>query len=122
MTAKILIIEDEDEIRETVADILQFEGYDVLEASDGKIGIDLIKKTHPDLVLCDILMPEITGYDVLEAVKQDSAVANIPFVFVSARTSDEDVSKGLEAGASAYITKPFRPEKLLELLRDMLIS
>lgn len=114
--AQILIIEDEIEIRETVADILEFEGYAVLEASNGKIGLELIREHHPDLILCDILMPEVNGYEVLETIKNDVTIAHIPLVFVSARTSDEEVSKGLNAGAAAYLTKPFRPEKLLELL------
>lgn len=113
---QILIIEDEAEIRETVADILQFEGYEVLEASNGKIGLELIKQHYPDLVLCDILMPELDGYEVLHAVKNDATTADIPLIFVSARTSEDEIAKGLKAGASDYITKPFRPEKLLEIL------
>lgn len=114
--AQILIIEDEAEIRETVADILRFEGYDVLEAPDGKEGLELISQHLPDLILCDILMPEVDGYQVLGKLKEDSKTSHIPLIFVSARTSDEDVARGVDAGATAYLTKPFRPEKLLEML------
>ncbi|MCL8000556.1 response regulator, partial [Brucella sp. 21LCYQ03] len=110
MTAnkKVLIIEDHVEIRESTAEILELTGhYHVLTAAHGREGVDLALAQVPDLILCDIMMPELDGYGVLYMLGKYPATKNIPFIFLTARTERADIRKAMEMGADDYLTKPF---------------
>ena len=111
--AKIAVIEDEVIVRETIIERLTEAGYHVLSAENGLLGIDLIREQQPDLVLCDIMMPNLGGFGVLEYIRKDPATSLIPFIFLSALSDKTDLRKGMLSGADDYITKPFTKEELL---------
>jgi CheY-like chemotaxis protein len=111
---KILVIDDSTEIRENTAEIISLAGYTVYTAENGKIGVEIALKEIPDLIVCDIMMPELDGYGVLHLIKKNPGTENIPFIFLTAKTERTDFRKGMEMGADDYITKPFDD---LELLR-----
>lgn len=117
---KILVIEDESLVLENTMDLLELEGYFPIGASNGVIGVELAQKEAPDLILCDVMMPELDGYGVLSALMQNPATAQIPLVFVTARVDEADRRKGLEAGAKGYLTKPFTAQQLLEIIAAQL--
>lgn len=110
---RILIIEDDVNILANTAELLQLEGYLATTASNGKLGLEKIKCETPDLILCDILMPEMDGFAVLTHVAQDPELKRIPFIFFSAKSEKLDVKAGIDAGADDYLTKPFELEDLL---------
>ncbi|WP_310482120.1 anti-sigma factor antagonist [Chamaesiphon sp. VAR_48_metabat_403] len=112
----ILAIEDETGIRENIQEILELEGFDVLTAENGKIGVQLAQEHHPDLIICDVMMPELDGYDVLIALRQDPSTIKIPFIFLSAKAAKDDFRKGMSLGADDYLTKPFTPRDLREAI------
>ena len=128
---KILLIEDNDHIRENTAEILELANYEVTTASNGKIGVEMALKHLPDLIICDIMMPVLDGYGVLHAVQKNDAIKNTPFIFLTAKTERSDFRRGMESGADDYITKPFDGTELLnavdsrmkknELLRQEII-
>jgi two-component system, OmpR family, alkaline phosphatase synthesis response regulator PhoP len=109
---KILVIEDEDQILETLLELLKLEKFDVLSAANGLIGVQLAKAERPDLILCDVMMPELDGYGVLEQLRQDPKTAMIPFIFLTARAERLDLRRGMELGADDYLTKPFSQAEL----------
>jgi CheY-like chemotaxis protein len=109
----ILIIDDHDEIRENIAEILSLAGYKALTAENGKRGVEMAIKEAPDLIVCDIMMPELDGYGVLHLLKKNPETENIPFIFLTAKTERSDFRKGMEMGADDYITKPFDDLELL---------
>jgi CRP/FNR family transcriptional regulator, polysaccharide utilization system transcription regulator len=111
---KILLIEDNQEIRENIAEILDLADYEVLEAENGKIGVDLAKSEHPDLIICDIMMPQLDGYGVLHMLSKNPATAGIPFIFLTAKSEKEDFRKGMNLGADDYLIKPFDDLELLD--------
>ena len=111
---KILVIDDNTGIRENTAEILTLAGYKTSTAENGKIGVELAIREIPDLIVCDIMMPELDGYGVLHLLKKNPATEQIPFIFLTAKTERTDFRKGMEMGADDYITKPFDD---LELLR-----
>lgn len=113
---KILIIEDNTEIRENTEEILTLAGYNVVTAPNGKVGVDLASKEKPDLIICDIMMPELDGYGVLHILSKKQETAMIPFVFVTAKTERSDIRKGMELGADDYLTKPFDDTELLNAI------
>ncbi|MAU16812.1 MAG: transcriptional regulator [Muricauda sp.] len=113
---KILLVEDDTSLRENVAELLELSGYNVCSASNGKIAVDMAEKEQPDLVLCDIMMPEMDGYGVLEELSSNETTRDIPFIFVSAKTEREDVRRGMNLGADDYLTKPFEEEELLSAI------
>ncbi len=117
---RILIIEDSTTIRENTAELLELEGYATLTASNGKIGLEQIKLHMPDLILCDLLMPEMDGFTVLKNLGQHPDLKRIPFIFFSAKSEKMEVNKGMDAGADAYITKPFELEELLASIEKCL--
>lgn len=117
---KILVIEDEAILREIILDILNAEGFSVISAENGAIGVQLAKAQVPDLVLCNVTLPELDGYDVLRALRQDATTTKIPFLFVSARDTKVDRRHGLELGANGYLTKPLATTELLEAIADLL--
>ncbi|URC12081.1 response regulator transcription factor [Flavobacterium sp. B183] len=111
---KILIIEDNDNIRENVVEILELSGYEVFEANNGKTGVEIALKMKPDIVLCDIMMPELDGYGVLHILQKNPETQTIPIIFLTAKAERVDIRKGMELGVDDYLTKPFDD---LELLR-----
>ena len=110
---KVLLIEDDSVLRENTAELLEFSSYKVLTASNGKIGVALAKKYHPDIIICDIMMPELDGYGALEALSKNNDTKFIPFIFLSAKTERGDIRKGMNLGADDYITKPFSEDDLI---------
>lgn len=117
---KILIIEDNQDVRENTADILELAHYEVCTAENGKKGLELAKSANPDIILCDIMMPELNGYDVLQHLSKDKKTATIPFIFLTAKTERSDVRKGMNLGADDYLTKPFEERELLEAVTTRL--
>ncbi len=115
-TKKIVIIEDDKVIRENLIDILKLSGYDALPAKSGKSGIQLIEHSNPDLIICDTSLPELDGYGVLHILNNKPTLSHIPFVFLNAKASDTDFRKGMNLGASDYITKPFDVDELLNIV------
>ncbi len=110
----ILIIEDNLEVRENTAEILELANYRVLVAENGKVGVELAKKNIPDLIICDIMMPELDGYGVLHMINKMPETAAIPFIFMTAKTERSDIRKGMNLGADDYLTKPFDDIELLD--------
>lgn len=110
---KILLIEDDTVLRENTAELLELAGYSMLTAADGKKGIEVAIEHRPDVIVCDIMMPETDGYGVLKALSRDPVTQKIPFIFLSAKTERKDVRKGMELGADDYLTKPFEEAELI---------
>src|ERR1044071_612932 len=117
---KILVIEDNADIRENTAEILSLANYSVITAENGKIGVDLANKEKPDLIMCDIMMPELDGYGVLHILSKKPETALIPFIFLTAKTEKTDIRKGMELGADDYLTKPFDDSELLNAIEARL--
>ncbi len=117
---KVLLIEDDTTLRENTAELLELENYKVIKASNGKDGLDFAKKELPDVIVCDIMMPKLDGYGVLEGLSKSERTKYIPFIFLSAKTERKDVRKGMNLGADDYITKPFEEEELLTAIESRL--
>ena len=117
---QILVIEDTAAVREEILDLLDFEGFDAIGAPNGAAGVQLALEHHPDLILCDIMMPELDGYGVLTQLRQEPATATTPFIFLTANAAKEDMREGMELGADDYITKPFLGEELLAAIQARL--
>ena len=113
---KILLIEDNIEVRENTAEILTLANYNVLTAENGKVGVEMANQELPDLIICDIMMPELDGYGVLHILTKKVETARIPFIFLTARTEKSDVRKGMALGADDYLTKPFDDTDLLNAI------
>lgn len=116
----ILIIEDDVTVSENIALILEMEGFSVRVAPDGLTGLAMIRRKRPHLILCDILMPGMDGYSVIESIKQNPFYAKIPFLFISALNERGQVRKGMSNGADDYLTKPFSTEELLAAINARL--
>lgn len=116
----ILIIEDDTVLRETTAEILELENYKVVTAPNGKRGAEQARIMLPDLILCDIMMPEMDGYDLLKLLSQEEQTKRIPFIFMSAKTEMKDVRKGMDLGADDYLTKPIGEDLLLSAISSRL--
>lgn len=110
---KILLIEDNDDVRSNTAELLELANYHVVLAENGKAGVLKAIEHHPDLIICDIMMPELDGYGVLHALHKNNSLKCIPFIFLTAKSERSDVRKGMELGADDYITKPFTGTELL---------
>jgi DNA-binding NarL/FixJ family response regulator len=117
---KVLVIDDDDAIREEVTDILTFEGFEVIQAPRGLGGLTIARETLPDLIVCDINMPDIDGYEVLEQLRTESLTATIPFIFLSAKARESDIRIGMNLGADDYLTKPFDNDELLNAVQSRL--
>ncbi|MEZ4776747.1 MAG: response regulator [Bacteroidia bacterium] len=113
---KILLIEDNPDMRENTAEILELASYDVLTAENGKAGVKLAQDNMPDLIICDIMMPELDGYGVLHMLSRNTKTAGIPFIFLTAKAEKTDFRKGMNLGADDYITKPFDELELLDAI------
>jgi signal transduction histidine kinase len=117
---KILVIEDEQVVRLNILKMLRSEGFEVLAAENGAVGVELAQSHLPDLVICDILMPELDGYGVLTALRQNSVTASVPFIFLTARAEHSDLRLGMNLGADDYLTKPFTRAELLGAITSRL--
>lgn len=113
----VLIIEDEDPVRQAIADILAHEGYHPLQAPDGRTGLKLAREAHPDIIVCDVFMPEMDGFKVLMYLRQETGTASIPVIFVTADTGRACMRRGMELGADDFIIKPFTSKELLGALK-----
>jgi DNA-binding response OmpR family regulator len=118
--AKILIAEDEPDIRELVTFMLKFAGYEVVAASNGEDAVRTASRERPDLVLMDVRMPRMTGYDACRMMKANPDLRDVPVVFLSAKGQDSEIQSGLEAGAEEYLLKPFSPAELTNRVRGIL--
>ena len=119
MATKVLAVDDDPVIQRLLQVNLEMEGYEVELAGDGEEALAKVREFGPAIVLLDIMMPKLDGWQVCAAMKEDPALANIPVVFLSARAQDADVQRGTDLGAAAYITKPFDPIDLLELVEEL---
>lgn len=117
---KILLIEDNIEIRENTSEILELDGYEVLTAENGKVGVDIAIRELPDLIICDIMMPVLDGYGVLHLLSKQEKTASIPFIFLTAKAERTDFRKGMDMGADDYITKPFDDDILKAKVETLL--
>ncbi len=119
-TGKVLVVEDEETIRKVLGVILRTEGFTIEEASDG---LEALKKTSEnvyDVVILDIMMPELNGFEVLKKLREQETTADLPVIIVSAKSSDRDILEGLKEGANYYIPKPFEPRELVYILKLIL--
>ncbi len=120
MNRSVLIIEDNQDIRESTAEILELADYIVFTAENGKKGVELAQVNLPDIILCDIMMPELDGYGVLYMLSKNEQTANIPFIFLTAKAEKADLRKGMQMGADDYLTKPFDDMELLTAIETRL--
>jgi DNA-binding NarL/FixJ family response regulator len=114
---KILVIEDESEMRRNITTILRLEGFQPLAAENGRVGVEIATKEKPDLILCDVMMPELDGYGVIKTLHNEPATMNIPFIFLTAKGERTDVRGGMNLGADDYLTKPVDKNDLLRSIK-----
>lgn len=118
--AKILVIEDVAPLRSDMVEMLRIEGYDVREAENGLVGLEVAQEFRPDLIVCDIMMPKLDGYGVLRALRAQNDTRTLPFIFLTAKSERSEVRKGMGLGADDYLSKPFENEELLDAVRARL--
>jgi DNA-binding response OmpR family regulator len=118
--ARILIAEDERDIRDLIAFTLRFAGHEVITTANGEEALNMALETIPDLILLDVRMPRMTGYEACRQIKAEDKTSKIPVVFLSAKGQESEVQTGLAAGATEYILKPFSPDNLTERVRVIL--
>jgi DNA-binding response OmpR family regulator len=118
--AKIVIAEDEPDIRELIAFTLRFAGHEVITGSNGEEGYQLAKKELPDLVMLDVRMPKLTGYEACKRIKAEPDLANVPVIFLSAKGQENEIEQGIAAGAEEYLLKPFAPDQLVDRVKTVL--
>jgi len=114
MKKLILIIEDDEIFRSIIFDLLELENFNVISAQDGFLGLKLAKQFNPDLILCDINIPHLNGYEVLNKLREDLTIANIPFIFITSDRDTKSRSHAMQLGANDYLTKPVKIRTLLE--------
>jgi DNA-binding NarL/FixJ family response regulator len=117
---KILIVEDQDIMRENLATLLELEGFDIVAVADGKAGVEAARKAQPDLILCDVTMPELDGHGVLRAIRGIPELAAVPFLFLTARGEMNDLRTGMNLGADDYLVKPIGSADLLAAIQARL--
>lgn len=120
MAERILIVDDDATMVNLLFAVLEFEGFEAIKALSGMEALRMIEEERPDLVLLDIMMPEMDGFEVLASLRKDPATKKLPVVMLTARTEDRDVFEGWRRGADEYVTKPFDPQRLVEVIRDVL--
>lgn len=118
--ARVMAVDDDHVIRGLLEVNLEMEGHEVITAVDGQDALDRVREENPDLILLDVMMPNVNGWQVAETLKSDPATRNIPIVFLSARAMEADVRKGTDLGVQAYVTKPFDPIDLMELVNRLI--
>ncbi len=116
----ILVIEDNEGIRENIVEILELSGYKTFDCENGKKGLEMAQKFRPDIIICDIMMPEMDGFTMLHMLRKNEATKSIPFIFLTAKTERSDFRKGMEMGADDFITKPFEDVELLNAIETRL--
>ncbi len=116
----ILIVEDDPSVLDNIRDILTLEDYRILTATNGREGIEQALAHIPDLIICDVMMPEVDGYGVIQTLRQNEKTCNIPFIFLTAKADRFDQREGMEAGADDYLTKPFRPQEVIKAVKTRL--
>ncbi len=117
---KILIAEDERDIRDLITFTLQFAGYEVVAAVNGEEALNLARNEIPDLILMDVRMPRMTGYEACSAIKADPKLKDVPVIFLSAKGQEAEIQTGLQAGAEEYLLKPFAPDQLTQRIQAVL--
>jgi two-component system sensor histidine kinase/response regulator len=117
---KLLVIDDDHTVRVNLVELLEAEDFEVLSAKDGRQGVEIARQSLPDLIICDIMMPELDGYGVLAELRQDSAAATIPFIFLTALADRSDLRQGMNLGADDYLVKPFARSELLTAIESRL--
>ena len=120
MKQYILLIEDNDFIRENTSELLELSNYEVVTARDGKEGLEMIQAKNPGLILCDIMMPQMNGYEFLKIVREEYQLTSIPFIFFTASSEKKDIEEGLQMGAIDYMIKPIDSNDLLNLIQKHL--
>ena len=115
---KVLLVEDDIVLRENTAELLELSNYKVITAANGQLGLDMASKEKPDIIICDIMMPILDGYGVLDGLSKQSETKFIPFIFLSAKTERQDVRKGMDLGADDYITKPFSEDEIISAIES----
>ena len=116
----ILVIEDEPEMRRNITTLLRFKGYKPVAAENGRVGVDTARRERPDLILCDVMMPELDGYGVLRVLQADPDLSFVPFIFLTAKGEKEDLRSGMNLGADDYLTKPVGNEDLVNAIETRL--
>lgn len=117
MARKILTCDDEKNIVRLIQVNLERQGYEVVTAYNGRECLEVVERENPDLIVLDLMMPEMTGFEVLDALKKNPATENIPVIMLTARTQDQDVLRGWQAGVECYLTKPFNPIELITFIK-----
>src|SRR5438105_2984056 len=117
---KILVIEDEPEMRRNITTLLRYHDYQPIAAENGRTGIDTARREKPDLILCDVMMPELDGYGVLQALQADTSLARTPFIFLTAKGEKDDLRSGMNLGADDYLTKPVANADLVKAIETRL--
>jgi CRP/FNR family cyclic AMP-dependent transcriptional regulator len=112
----VLLIEDNSDIRENMAEILELSGYIAITAEDGRRGVSVAIERIPDIIVCDIMMPELDGYGVIHMLQKKPTTQHIPFIFLTAKAERAEIRKGMELGADDYLTKPFNGTELLNAI------
>lgn len=118
--AKILIAEDERDIRDLIAFTLRFAGHEVFAAANGEEAVEMAPKVNPDLILMDVRMPRMTGYEACKIMKANPDMKDIPVVFLSAKGQENEIQQGLDVGAEEYLLKPFAPDQLTKRVKEIL--
>ena len=113
---RILLIEDNHSLREEILNVLELEGYEVVTAENGRIGLERLAESVPDLVVCDLMMPDMDGYETIQAIRGNPATQTLPVILLTARDDDTCKAKGMDVGADDYVTKPFKIPDLLRAL------
>jgi DNA-binding NarL/FixJ family response regulator len=117
---RILVIEDEPEMRRNIATLLRYHDYEPIAAANGRLGLEAARRDSPDLILCDVMMPELDGYGVLQALQADPLLARIPFIFLTAKGEKDDLRSGMNLGADDYLTKPVANADLIQAIETRL--
>jgi len=120
MGKKILVVDDEVHIVNILKFNLKKSGYDVITAANGEEALNLISSEMPDLILCDVMMPKVTGFEVCQKIKSDEKLRNIPFILLTAKGQEVDRDIGLKYGADLYLTKPFSPKNIVDKVAEIL--
>jgi len=117
---KILIAEDDKDIRDLIVLTLEFNGFDVVPVEDGKLAVERAQQEMFDIILMDVRMPRMTGYEACRRLKENESTQSIPIIFLSAKGQETEIQTGLEAGASDYVLKPFSPDALIQKIKGVL--
>ena len=120
MMKTILVVEDETDILETLVDLFDLEGYAVYSAQNGAAALKLARQHHPDLIVSDVMMPQMDGFEMFAALRRDTTTSGIPVVFLTALIDNSDAQRGIAMGVNAYLTKPFTNQDLLDVVRDLI--